>query len=333
MMRIARMTRLAARPRRRALVLLPGAASAAVCSPLNCAASQFTVGNGTMLAYRHSALGPVSVSSLRTGKVLHRVPGGFSGGTLLVHQRPASRFVVRPPVRRRSRLGAPPVEDSARGGLAGRDACGRFPSRAGWSDHAGRGEPLGGANVRSSGPAMGLRRAARRQPVSRAVSARRRVPGALLDLRTGKLASESAEGSARVGHDLGRAVLAARVARTGTCCSRCTSLERRRDGARARSRAREGALHRPARHRRLPVRVDLGDGAFPWRADALGGQPRLRPRGRRSTSRRVGCDSAFAFELPYWNRATGTRAALRGDGKRAALANGEEVAELALDRA
>jgi len=68
-----------------ALLLLPGAARAAACSPLNCAPSQFTLSHGTLIAYRHSALGPVSVADLRTGKHLFTVPGGFVGGNMLVH--------------------------------------------------------------------------------------------------------------------------------------------------------------------------------------------------------------------------------------------------------
>jgi hypothetical protein len=68
-----------------ALLLLPGAARAAACSPLNCAPSQFTLSHGTLVAYRHSALGSVSVTDLRTGKHLFTVPGGFVGGNVLVH--------------------------------------------------------------------------------------------------------------------------------------------------------------------------------------------------------------------------------------------------------
>ncbi|HST14057.1 MAG TPA: hypothetical protein VLJ44_04285 [Gaiellaceae bacterium] len=68
------------------LLLLPGAASAAACSPLNCAPSQFTLSDGTLVAYRHTALGRVSVADLRTGKHLFSVPGGFVGGNVLVHR-------------------------------------------------------------------------------------------------------------------------------------------------------------------------------------------------------------------------------------------------------
>ncbi|MGN6797195.1 MAG: hypothetical protein ACTHKS_03520 [Gaiellaceae bacterium] len=67
------------------LLLLPGAASAAACSPLTCAPSQFSLSHGTLVAYRHTALGPVSVTDLATGKRLFKVPGGFVGGNVLVH--------------------------------------------------------------------------------------------------------------------------------------------------------------------------------------------------------------------------------------------------------
>src|SRR5690348_4428602 len=61
MLRIPRMTRLLLVLAAAAL-LLPGAARAAACSPLNCAPSQFTLANGTLVAYRHTALGPVTVA-------------------------------------------------------------------------------------------------------------------------------------------------------------------------------------------------------------------------------------------------------------------------------
>jgi hypothetical protein len=85
MIRIARMKRLLPALAAVALLLLPGAARAAACSPLSCAPSQFTLSHGTLIAYRHSALGAVSVADLRTGKHLFTVPGGFVGGSTLVH--------------------------------------------------------------------------------------------------------------------------------------------------------------------------------------------------------------------------------------------------------
>jgi len=86
MLRSAHMTRLLLALAAVTLLLLPGAASAAACSPLSCAPSQFTLSNGTLVAYRHSALGKVSVADLRTGEHLFSVPGGFVGGNVLVHR-------------------------------------------------------------------------------------------------------------------------------------------------------------------------------------------------------------------------------------------------------
>jgi hypothetical protein len=65
---------------------LPGAARSAACSPLNCAPSQFSVGNGTMLGYRTSAQSPVTIADLRTGKARFALPSGVAGGNLLVHK-------------------------------------------------------------------------------------------------------------------------------------------------------------------------------------------------------------------------------------------------------
>jgi hypothetical protein len=84
-LRITRMKRLLLVFAATTLLLLPGAARAAACSPLNCAPSQFSLSEGTLVAYRHSALGTVSVADLRTGKHLFAVPGGFVGGNMLVH--------------------------------------------------------------------------------------------------------------------------------------------------------------------------------------------------------------------------------------------------------
>jgi hypothetical protein len=67
-------------------VALPGAARAAACSPLNCAASQFSLANGTLLGYRTSANAPVTVVDLASGESRWTLPDGLTGGDLLVHQ-------------------------------------------------------------------------------------------------------------------------------------------------------------------------------------------------------------------------------------------------------
>jgi hypothetical protein len=69
-----------------AAVVLPGAARAAACSPLNCAPSQFTLAHGTLLGFRTMVNKPVTVVDLKTGAFRWRVPAGLVGGNLLVHQ-------------------------------------------------------------------------------------------------------------------------------------------------------------------------------------------------------------------------------------------------------
>jgi hypothetical protein len=66
--------------------LLPGAASAAGCSPLSCAASQFSLANGALLGFRARVDAPVHVVDLQTGRTRWTLPPGVSGGSLLVHQ-------------------------------------------------------------------------------------------------------------------------------------------------------------------------------------------------------------------------------------------------------
>jgi hypothetical protein len=66
--------------------LLPSAASAAACSPLNCAPSQFSLADGSLLGFRARADAPVTVVDLQTGKTRWTLPAGVTGGNLLVHQ-------------------------------------------------------------------------------------------------------------------------------------------------------------------------------------------------------------------------------------------------------
>jgi hypothetical protein len=70
-----------------AALLLPGAAGAAACSPLDCAPSQFTFAHGTLIGYRVTARGAITVADLRTGQKLFRLPGGFVYGDTVLHQR------------------------------------------------------------------------------------------------------------------------------------------------------------------------------------------------------------------------------------------------------
>jgi hypothetical protein len=65
---------------------VPSAASAAACSPLDCAPSQFTLAHGTLLATRGAPDKPVRVIDLRTGATRWRLPAGIVEGTTLIHQ-------------------------------------------------------------------------------------------------------------------------------------------------------------------------------------------------------------------------------------------------------
>ncbi|MGH3002105.1 MAG: hypothetical protein ACRDM1_05485 [Gaiellaceae bacterium] len=64
---------------------LPGAARGAACSPLDCAPSQFALGHGLM-GFRSMVSKPVTVVDLRTGARKWVLPAGLTGGNLLVHQ-------------------------------------------------------------------------------------------------------------------------------------------------------------------------------------------------------------------------------------------------------
>ena len=61
---------------------VPLAAQGAACSPLNCAPSQFSVGDGSMLGYRSGAESPVTIVDLRAGKARFALPSGIVGGNL-----------------------------------------------------------------------------------------------------------------------------------------------------------------------------------------------------------------------------------------------------------
>jgi hypothetical protein len=312
------------------LLLLPGAASAAVCTPLNCAASQFSVGSGDLLAYRHSALGPVSVTSLRTGKMLHRVPGGFSGGTLLVHQKTGNSlqwFDLRSGAVRGGttlpwnvRLAGVSQDGTRAVGfrlvpdgattlvVASRSAVRTFvlPGRQ-WDFDAVRGDNLFLVRYLPNG-AYQVR---------------------YLDLRTGKLAPNPLKDPhesgtiwgipfARLASADGNVLFTLYVASNGAAMVHQLDL-----------------VHATARCVDLPGTGDFLS-ASTW-ALALSRNGKtlwaISPGYGRVVSldvatRRV--DSAFRFELPSWNRATGTRVALRGDGNEVAVANGAEVARIAL---
>jgi hypothetical protein len=69
-----------------AVVALPTAAEGAACSPLTCAASQFSLANGSLLGYRTAPHSPVNVVDLATGEAKWVLPWGVTNANLLVHQ-------------------------------------------------------------------------------------------------------------------------------------------------------------------------------------------------------------------------------------------------------
>jgi len=69
-----------------AALVVPGAAGAVPCSPLNCSASQFTFAHGALLGVRLSPDKPLRVIDLRTGATKWRLPSGVVVGDTVVHQ-------------------------------------------------------------------------------------------------------------------------------------------------------------------------------------------------------------------------------------------------------
>jgi hypothetical protein len=68
------------------VLLLPGAARPAGCSPLDCAPSQFVIARGALLATRQQVEAPVRVIDLRSGATRWRLPPGIVTGHQVVHQ-------------------------------------------------------------------------------------------------------------------------------------------------------------------------------------------------------------------------------------------------------
>ena len=65
---------------------LPGAAPGAGCSPLDCAASGVSVGNGYLARFPGGAHGVAQIVDLRTGELKWSLPQGMLNGRTLVEQ-------------------------------------------------------------------------------------------------------------------------------------------------------------------------------------------------------------------------------------------------------
>ena len=276
MIRRARMKRLLLVLAAATLPLLPGAARAAACSPLDCAPSQFTLAHGTLLAYRHTALGPIRIVDLRSGERRFTLPGGFVARDVLVHQAgmrlewydaASGRRTGSVTLPFRIRLAGTSQDGSRAVGFFGStvviatpDGVRKVALPGGiWDFDALRGDklfliktfPQGGYQIR------------------------------LYDLARRVLVAKPLKDPHESATIWGVPVLAARFARRPFPLHALHRVERRGDGARARSAARDRALYRPAGDRGLRVRRLVGARAPTRRAsgNALGRQPRLRPGG------------------------------------------------------
>src|SRR5258708_36707757 len=86
--RIRRMKRLALISLLVLAAALPGAAPGAGCSPLDCAASGVSVGNGYLAARPGGAHGVAQIVDLRTGDLKWSLPQGMLGRPPLAREAP-----------------------------------------------------------------------------------------------------------------------------------------------------------------------------------------------------------------------------------------------------
>ena len=206
-----------------AVLLLPGAARPAACSPLDCAPSQFVLAHGTPA--RDASARPVAGSCDRppdrsdpleaAGGHRHRRPARPSG-------RPAPHLVRRRDgLASRQHDAAGTREVLARRNLAGRLAGSACPY-ANPIDHVrDRGE-VAAATGEARRQSLVVRRAARLQALPDQ-DAEARLPGAFVRPRDEHALGSAAQGSGRVGDDLRLPVRPRFVARSGATCSRSTS--------------------------------------------------------------------------------------------------------------
>ena len=207
--------------------LLPGAARAAACSPLNCAREPVLARRTARCsASVPRADRPVTVVDLRTGKTKWMLPAGRD-------RRQPARAPERPErssgTTRAAGTRGRSCRLSAQGGSARRRLAGRR-ARGGSGALSGAATTFAivvaeraAARHRAARQAVGLRRAPRRQALPDQVPEGGGYQVRLVARRLAAAGGGAAQGSARVGNDLGLAVLAALVAPTAATCSRSTS--------------------------------------------------------------------------------------------------------------
>ena len=329
MIRIPHMTRLLLVLAAATLLLLPGAARAAACSPLSCSPSQFTLSHGTLVAYRHTALGPVSVADLRSGKHLFTVPGGFVGGNVLVHRagKQLTWFDLRTgAVRARTMLpwnpGFAGVSQNGSRAVGIRRANGGISAvivsphswrqvplpKGNWGFDALYGDNLFLIKYVRNGYQIDLVDLSTDSPTPRLIKDPHES-GTIWGSPFSRLASQD-----------GRMLFTLYVSGTGA------------------SMVHELNLAKPqARCIDLPGTGDFGKASSWALALAPGAHPStlwaVSPGYRKVVGINVGARkiaTAFGIDVPSWNLGVGTRIALGRDGTEIAVADGESVARIAL---
>ena len=204
-------------------LLLPGAARAAACSPLNCAPSQFALAHGTLLGFRTAALRPVKVVDLRTGALEVHAARRVRGRERARPPDGQDARMVRREHRRANAHARSCTHDPPRGRLAGRVARRRLPARSRRRDDGRDRGRERSTRARDPRAAVGLRRAARQQALPHPLPLRRRLPGPAPRPRTPASWQRSRSRTRTSPGRSGARRSRASPRRTGATCSRSTS--------------------------------------------------------------------------------------------------------------
>ena len=301
---------------------LPGAAQGAACSPLNCAPSQFTLAHGSLLGYRLAWDKPVTIVDLQTGEARHTLPGGLTAGNVLVHQNgPQLQWYdmttgeqtqvannVDGDLAGLSQDGSRAVTINLRGVWIVSPTANRFVAlpTGRWEVDALRGDNLFLIKYIGQGGSYQVR---------------------LLHVSTGKLESKPLKDPhesgtiwgqpfSRLASPDGKYLFTLYLAPNGASMIHALNL----DAAQARCIDLPGTGDYMSATNWAMVQR----GNTLWLANpGYGRVVAIDIRARKVTK-------SFPLSLPYWNRGSGTRAALSPDGSRIALADGESVAVLGL---
>lgn len=302
---------------------LPGAAQSAACSPLDCAPSQFALGDGTLLGYRHAIDKPVTIVDLRTGRSTLTLPAGLTAGNVLVHQngtqlqwydmttgeQTATADGVDGDLGALSQDGSRAVTIDLRGVWIVSPTSNRFvalPAGDHWEVDGLRGDNLFLIHYLGNSGGYQIR---------------------LLHVATGTLEAKPLKdphesgtiwGSpySRLSSPDGRYLFTLYVAGNGAAMVHALNLDT--------STARCIDLPGTGDYLSATAWAMVQRGNMLWAFNpGYGRAVAIDVRARKVVRH-------FSLSLPYWNRGSGTRAALSPDGSRVALADGETVAVLGL---